>query len=148
MASEGERIMREIKFRAWNETTKKMMDWEELKEDMIETLHVFENGLADVPPVMQYTGLKDSTKWDDLTKEEQRAWISSGNNKSNWNGFEIYEGDVLAVANWANRVYWDNDLVRWRTEYAGGLCDLSEVLEGNIPNNIKVIGNIYKNPEL
>jgi len=44
---------------------------------------------------MQYTGLKDSTKWEQLTELEQQDWIKSGKTKEEWNGKEIYEGDIV-----------------------------------------------------
>lgn len=50
--------------------------------------------------LMQYTGLKDNTKWEALTEKEQKEWIDAGNKKEDWNGKEIYEGDI----EWSYRV--------------------------------------------
>lgn len=60
-------------------------------EDMI-------SGFVEVVPetVGPQTGLKDNTKWRSLTYEERDAWINTGNTSDNWNGKEIYEGDISA----------------------------------------------------
>ena len=49
---------------------------------------------------IQYTGLKDNTKWEDLTKEEKDEWIKNGNTKGEWKGKEIYEGDIVEDKEW------------------------------------------------
>ncbi len=69
--------------------------------------------------IMQYTGLKDSE------------------------GVEIYEGDIL---------YWDDSTVGAVSfEYAEFICGKgvnARALCTAPHNEIKVIGNIYENPEL
>lgn len=44
--------------------------------------------------LMQFTGLLDSTKFEDLTIIEQNKWLEN-NNMDDWNGKEVYEGDVI-----------------------------------------------------
>lgn len=63
-------------------------------------IHSFDRDRSYVSEVIpetvgRYTGLKVNTKWDDLTPEEQRKWLSSGKTEDEWNGKEIYEGDIL-----------------------------------------------------
>ena len=49
--------------------------------------------------VSQFTGMKDSTKWEELTEKEQKAWLATGKTKEEWKGREIYEGDVVEKTN-------------------------------------------------
>lgn len=143
--------MREIKFRAW--------DGESIRYDVTgfehgvanEMLGVFINGdhykmdeelLNNVGMgaaiVMQYTGLKDK------------------------NGKEIYEGDILATENHENLDVLDE----WTADDWGyGAVELDVVSGIRCTNNfwltcdeeensvfnikhVKIIGNIYENPEL
>lgn len=117
--------MREIKFRAWNKTTKKMMDWEELKEDMSETLYVFENGLADVPPVMQFIGIEDL----------------KGNDYYIFDIGEFDNGDRFVLK-------MEEDRLEVYVDWIGDPDCEDQARDLYRISKAKIIGNIYENPEL
>jgi hypothetical protein len=93
--------MREIKFKA------KILGWDKwvygyyLLTNEKSTHQIFcpdseEYYLIDPKTVCQYTGLKDSTKWEDLTEEERKEWTRHSM-PSEWGGVEIYEGDIIKI---------------------------------------------------
>lgn len=123
--------MREIKFRAWDNFSKQMyyFDFEnniEVRSGHLWIVHE-EGAISSKSPcikIMQYTGLKDR------------------------NDKEIYVGDLVAVADYANweglyKIIWDEKNLMYMLEDASGdrekLCEFEEYL---------VKGNIYENPEL
>jgi uncharacterized phage protein (TIGR01671 family) len=133
--------MREIKFRAWDKTNKKMLILQPIRTMVSEdcfVLPVYEglshDGIENYE-LMQYTGLKDK------------------------NGKEIYEGDVV-------KTFWQHDGVEchdyeltgeivWNKEDACFSLDCSDqtirfitTYEREELIDIEVIGNIYENPEL
>lgn len=122
--------MREIKFRVWDTYNKEMLELEELNYEYGEpairtTMYSDYFGPSDMI-LMQYVGLKDK------------------------NGTEIYEGDVVELkaengcCNMLGKIIYDN------YDLAFELIDE----EGNqealwyAEQELEVIGNIYKNPEL
>lgn len=111
--------MREIRFRVWNPTIKKMIN----PVTSMQSSDGNFQGLGSDCVVMQFTGLCDK------------------------NGKEIYEGDILRQHKKRGEsfvVVWSRDDGQWEIERSFCLSDnlwrWSKVSE--------VIGNIYENPEL
>ena len=128
-------MYREIKFRAWDKRTRKMIATgfyvlgETTCFDLIydycmkHGLRKGEVGLLRINSVviMQYTGLKDK------------------------NGKEIYESDILKHDLWGiDIVIWDNEGSCFR----GKSDERDMTLSSHQLNRTRVIGNKYENPEL
>ena len=118
--------MREIKFRAWIDeellSHEQLIDMDQETHAMYTIITNEEND--DGVKIMQYTGLKDK------------------------NGKEIYEGDILAIKGTRNTKYvvgYREYSGGWQLEIKGEYC--AEMTQGNC-DLLKVIGNIYENPEL
>lgn len=118
--------MREIKFRAWDKSQNKMyqvrginFDNEDLWLKINET-QIMGANLFEVE-LMQYTGLKDK------------------------NGIEIYEGDIVRCygGEFCQGVYEYDESIR-----IDSLTNPFTMLCLTESENLEVVGNIYKNPEL
>ncbi len=127
---------RDLKFRAWNEQDGMCLPW-----TLTEVLDKAVTGKFDSVPegtvFMQYTGLKDK------------------------NGREIYESDVVRIANMTEDWKHDEPDLDWRifkiewNRYTWAFNNaviyfpLSDYnLRDGTPYDIEVIGNIYENPDL
>lgn len=118
---------REIKFRAWDNRGKVMLDWcclnqSAFNRDGLYILHdVFHSPQFDL---LQYTGLKDR------------------------NGREIYDGDVVDAwdrgVNMKGVITWGCAGFFIRVPLPQAIWKLS----GPTEDHCEVIGNIYENPEL
>ena len=127
--------MREIRFRAWDDKSKKMWTPEVIcfmkdgkaKAGLVMTPAQAKKGQHEGwfydNPLMQYTGLHDK------------------------NGKEIYEGDIVACTGEKYIVSWHNQLASWYLKpvnYDGwhgiSKSDMSLMYE--------IIGNLWENPEL
>lgn len=168
--------MREIKFRVWDKKLKRMWHFDDpdycdeynmlgwylnkKEQDSCESTYcaLTEVGSTQEFELMQYTGLKDNTKWEQLSAEEQKKWLDSGKLKVEWSGKEIYEGDIVkyhCIFNYPeNRI--DNGIITW-IEHRCGLFpqDIEENKRGgkyihqwDDTEDLEVNGNIYENPEL
>jgi hypothetical protein len=110
---------RDIKFRAWDEHLKLMHDWASLKTWDFAAIE----SQHDIVHVMQFTGLKDK------------------------DGKEIYEGDIVrdtgneAVREvaWIKNSYGLVTREKYRNVWGAFVSRLP---------CLKIIGNIYENPEL
>lgn len=154
--------MREHKYRLWNEAEKRLVyfnlrnlvgHWSgdvfdfENQERVAHEPSIGETTLISQAPLMQYTGLHDSTPWEKATPNQRE-----GHTKETWQGVEIYEGDVVKYA--ANGIYpsisyqWFTKEVKFEN---GQFYPLpGQDLRGypNLPMEFfEVIGNIYESPE-
>jgi uncharacterized phage protein (TIGR01671 family) len=116
--------MREIKFRAWDDEEKFMIDAEDFYFDSDEPLADLFSSAKYRYVLMQYVGIKDK------------------------NGKEIYEHDIVKTP----AGYWGDNVIKANIgtiEY----LDVEFIVNCAIPeycqfNEFEVIGNIYENPEL
>jgi len=120
-------MQREIKFRAWNKTKKKMCD-SYAYFDKQGKLHGAFSILGDTYIPLQYTGLKDH------------------------HGTDIYEGDIV---NWFDKLGRNDVPFVVAYEHAQFILTVSQAkLPGRYvgwaldSKELEVIGNIYDNPEL
>ena len=112
--------MREIKFRAWDETEKHMYNWENLLNQNLKNIFTITEQCGYV--LMQYTGLKDK------------------------NGKEIYEGDIVKSF-FVDTDEAGNETYKYyimEVKYDEILC--SYKIDKFM--NLEVIGNVYENKEL
>ncbi len=174
--------MNKNKFKAWDEDNK-IMFFPHVSQNTngffvgfnehgnIECSRYMGKGSWKVFPLVQFVGLHDSTKWDELTEDERSAWTRHSM-PSEWKGKEIFEGDILKVPHEVYRlgreVGWEGkedgfELVYWDDERASFMSkDLSRLKEGwplehitgrylwplKIAEKSKIIGNKFQNPEL
>ena len=120
--------MREIKFRAWDETEKHMYNWENLLNQNLKNIFTIPEECG--YNIMQYTGLKDK------------------------NGKEIYEGDIIFIKGETKlldikgKVEYSNILAQFIITNTGSIVNEAEPLGDYEEEDIEKIGNVYDNPEL
>ena len=128
--------MTELKFRAWDNVTKRYWNVGGLSFEKGKLIEVY---LENYPT--SFEGNEDCKKPDDVILE-QNTGLKDKNDK------EIYEGDIVLV-NGNIRYYVDfefggfwlnNDNIKWKANRA-----FTHFVEWN---DIEVIGNIHENPEL
>ena len=125
--------MREIKFRAWDKTVKKMHEIKSLQWVIFDDKEIVTAYFKDDPKIeymdfdtgngmlLQFTGLKDR------------------------NGKEIYEGDICKWLDEIGQVFWSEE--NWC--FCVGLPDtVWSWVHGRNNSKLEIIGNIYENPEL
>ena len=118
---------REIKFRAWDEVSEKMLNWNDFLDTNMKNTFIAPESTGLI--LMQYTGLHDK------------------------NGQEIYEGDIVycqtkfgkakAIIKFIDGkfvAYWNSALTHPENGHHIACYEINKRFE--------VIGNIYDNPEL
>ena len=131
---------REIKFRAWNVNTKRMAEWEEVRDE-----YGFKYLLGnDVTIPMQFTGLKDKKEKDIYFGDIVKFTFKDSN--------DLERGTALIV----ETMNYGVGILR-ETEWKFGLSKAKAVSEGGGIMDlweddklwkVEVIGNIYENPNL
>jgi hypothetical protein len=111
-------MTRPIKFRAWDEEEKKMLEYIPIGAvSSGGNLEMIGTALA----IMQFTGLLDK------------------------NGTEIYEGDIVRHGNLVGSIVWNQSKAQFGFFVMGGDMTPDHVEVSSKP---EVIGNIYEHPEL
>ncbi len=161
---------RKIKFRAWDKRRELMAPLGSLESWFMAMMgSTLEPELVPLfmedHIIMQYTGLKDSTKWEQLTEVEQKEWLNRGETKETWNGKEIYEGDIvkhppgsltkIGVVKHGFEQDWGQtgfivESIDLMEDYLhkGKYHTSVDTLTLQRNGDYEVIGNIYSNPEL
>ena len=106
--------------------------------------------------LMQCTGLRDGTKWEDLTLQEREDFERGlegkyqNNPKEHWMGKLIFEDDIVKYTKPGG--HCSTGVVKYVTEYARWEYWHIKQKEGfpiiSDNDNLKIIGNVHDNPEL
>lgn len=119
--------MGEIKFRAWWEKGKRMLD--------IAAIDFLEKEVKSHANVMY--------RFDDIELMQATGLFDMYDK-------EIFEGDVLKMSDGElAKVVWNKYLGCWEVKFLSEIVDLSEVADvKSNRSDCEVVGNIYENPEL
>lgn len=156
-------MQREIKFRCWQKYHKRMLEVLSIsfEEGKIKSIHIV-NGKNIAPRTIIYSGNKsqnDFWLYDEngiVLELLQYTGLKDKNNK------EIYEGDIVEDDKYIFKVVWHQQGAKYYLEFIDWKDKLfiEKDLILDILNNqnlgdgylkrrdLKVIGNIYENPEL
>ncbi len=104
------------------------------------------------PVLEQWTGLYDSTTWEELSDIQRKYWLEKDLAPSQWEGHELYENDVIEMIfddylresrKIISKIYFDKG--RFNFDYEGQMADLGQWF---LIANAKVKGNVNQHPEL
>lgn len=124
--------MRAVKFRVWYFKEKRMIDWEEMKDET-ETIDIYlEKRCSDISEPMQFIGRTDNNK-----KEAYKADICNLRRykSKRWEVGEIIDSEI--ETGFHVKCYWGE---KDKADYYG--VRFSEIEE------FEIIGNIHENPDL
>ncbi len=98
----------------------------------------------------QFTGVYDNTEWNDLSRKERSELKRRGWDKSTWQGREIYEGDLIISPGRndgkPHPVVFEKGM--FVGKYGGVIPTSYNLFMERETNAVKVVGNIYDDPEL
>lgn len=152
---------RQIKFRAWDYDRKIMVSPEDIARISFNpTPFALTDigGSGDVGifkfDLMQYTGLNDATRWEELAENEREEWIEKWE-RGDWKGKPIYGGDIFKDR-WGNirDVHWWNVMGGWCSKCHSDTgshpeFDHERISQGWITmKGCKLIGNIHEHSHL
>lgn len=138
--------MRDIKFRAWDKVSKKML----------------KIGLVDLDDMTVYNAksgdfrcsYQRKTKYSNFEefKDVKRLIFMQYTGMKDKKGKEIYDGDIIcwSCGNFKENVvvFWDDEHLRWSIHRIENKFAIGCLYEYSDSSEIEVIGNIYENPEL
>lgn len=96
--------------------------------------------------LMQSTGLHDNTKFEDLSEEEQEEWLESGKTSDEWQGREVFEGDILTSQDGTDGLI--SRFIVKRDEFYTGFTPMNREGYGFNRTMCEVIGNVRQQSEL
>ncbi len=124
--------MREIKFRAWDKLDKEMF-----------SVVIIDPRMSDVIKV----GFLQNPSWGIIHRRSEQLELMQSTGLHDKNGNEIWEGDIVENERFEIGIIKFNNGA-FVSEYIPPYnWDSMELVDGLL-NRQKVIGNIYKNPEL
>ena len=111
---------RDIKFRAWDEVSEKMLNWNEFLDTNMKNTFIAPESTGLI--LMQYTGFHDRF------------------------GNEIYENDIVYVHSEDENatIEWDEQTARFIIHFDGWIADF----DNYYGKELEIMGDIYNNPEL
>lgn len=91
--------------------------------------------------VEQFTGIYDSTTWEELTNQERSDWLWEGNTLNEWKGKMVFEGDIVKC----HALTSDETVVIKNIYTLPGELYWADIYKDGTR---KIVGNIHQNPEL
>jgi len=90
--------------------------------------------------VERFTGIHDSTTWEELTNQERSDWLWEGNTLNEWKGKMIFEGDIVKC-----HALETDEIVTVKDRKIPIEFNWVDIYNGV---TIKIIRNIHENREL
>ena len=135
------------KFRAFLKDTNEIVDVENIFFELC-VVKLTNNEFYEFEDIilMQSTRLHDSTKFEDLSEEEQEEWLKSGKTADEWQGREVFEGDILTSQDGTDGLI--SRFIVKRDEFYTGFTPMNREGYGFNRTMCEVIGDVHQQSEL